>query len=230
MTAGYSAGSVWWGRLDFRDGRERKKYFVLLNDISDENDLFIAAFTTSRATRYHGQTGPCGCPDLPCYRIDAGQEKCFEFTTWIQYDNTILLTRAKLENVRKNGTGGFLQLLATDRIRAVMNCALKSIDLPGDDIERITKTLKAMKTKSAPAQPAKSPIPPSPIDVLWVDFERHDGDCRQKFYGLVQLSETEVTEIFSKSKTAPANFVEEATVAMELIRESCGCRAAGKKS
>ncbi len=59
--------------------KSEKKYFVLLNDISDENEFFIAAFTTSRATRYHGQTSACGCPDLPCYRIDAGLVELCEF-------------------------------------------------------------------------------------------------------------------------------------------------------
>lgn len=230
MTAGYSAGSVWWARLKFH-GVEHKKFLVLLNDVSGDADHFVAAITTSNAKRYHGQTSACGCPEMQCYRIDERQEKCFEFTTWVQYDNTIPLTRAQLETARRDGKADFVQMLQEDRIRSVMNCALKSIDLPGDDIARITKTLKAMKTKSVPAQPAKSPIPPpSPIDVLRVEFERHDGDCRQNFYTLLELSQTQVTEIFSEAKPAPEKFIENAEVAFGLICENCACRAAGKKS
>jgi hypothetical protein len=99
--------------------------------------------------------------------------------------------------------------------------------LPLQDVERIKKTLKAMKAKSAATKP---PPAASPIDLLRGEFDGHDGACRQNFYDLVQVSETEVAQILSNSKAAPANFIESATLAMELIRGSCACRAAGKKS
>jgi hypothetical protein len=103
--------------------------------------------------------------------------------------------------------------------------------LPGQDVDRIKKTLKAMKVKSAAERAAtKSPPPPSPIDLLRGQLEDHEAACRQKFYALLEVSETEVAQILSKSKAAPAGFIESATVAMELIHESCRCSAAGKKA
>ena len=70
MTAGYSAGSVWWGLMDFGDFTgERKKFFVVLNDVSDDTDYFIAALTTSQGKRYLGETSAaCGCIVLPTRR------------------------------------------------------------------------------------------------------------------------------------------------------------------
>ncbi len=67
------------------------------------------------------------------------------------------------------------------------------------------------------------------IDDLRGQFERHEVPCRQPFYELVGVLETDVAQILSKSSVAPPGFLEDATVALELIRKECKCTAAQKK-
>ncbi len=136
--------------VDFGDG-VRKKYFVLLSECENEAEHFVVAFTTSQQ-RYQGETtSQCGCPDLPCFRIDVGHEPCFSVKTWVQFDNVHPIQHARFQEMAKAGAT-FVHKLHPDRIRAVLNCAKKSKDIAGRDLSLIDRTLKSsMATPGIPA-------------------------------------------------------------------------------
>lgn len=229
MTAPYCAGAVWWGMLDFGEG-ERKKYFVLLNDCLQPGDHFFAAITTSQgAKRYRGETtAACGCPAAPCYRIEAGQEPCFSVTTWVQFDNAAPVTRERLDSMGRAGKSGFHGMLDPNRIRSVLNCALKSKDLPGRDADLIRRTLKAMSAPAKkPTAAPSAPKQPSPFAALQMRFERHCAGCKVEFWRIVEgFSKDDLPNIFEGTKGAPEGFVSTVEAGLDLAVEvrRCTCK------
>jgi hypothetical protein len=228
----YFVGSVWWLLKDFGDGHgERKKYCILLNSLLDEGDYFWAALTTSKAARYHGETAsPCGCPSVPCYRIEPGQEPCFPERTWVQFDNTHPVSREILDDWRARGKAGFIQLLASDRIRSVMNCAVKSQDLVGRAVPFIRKTLKSLNAANSVTR-STIPVPhmtnstaSSNNDSAAMSAEhiraelKKPGICASTFCGLMKISEEELERALSSPLTA--EFADNARLALELMSES----------
>jgi hypothetical protein len=138
------AGSVWLA-LDVNFSNDTKnKYIVLLSECRTSEERFVVAFTTSRGNRYNGETtSQCGCPTRSCYRIEAGQEPCFSITTWIQYDNVYNISCKNFQELVQARQVVFQQMLNADRIRSVLNCAKKSIDIKQGDKALIEKTLKS---------------------------------------------------------------------------------------
>lgn len=231
MTDPFRAGSVWWGLMDFDGQRERRKYLVFLNDCTQDGERFVAAMTTSGgAMRYVGETAsPCGCPAPPCYRIDQGQEACFSVTTWVQFDNVHEIGRAKLETWVKQGKAGFLQMLANERIRSVLNCAKKSKDIAKRYLVQIEQTLKSMN--SAKKAPAPGPVAPTSapsaasaaIEAVRVRFESRCANCRSELTGLLGLSEGDLEPILAGSKPPPADFVPDVEAGFEIVASMCRC-------
>ena len=93
---------MWWGSMQFDEGdEETKKYFVLLVDVVGNNDeQFVVALTTSRGEKHYGNArcaSPCGGL---FFRIEARNENCFPFTTWVQFDNHWYLSRSSLEQLK----------------------------------------------------------------------------------------------------------------------------------
>jgi len=186
--------------------------------------------TTSKGEKRYGVTAngpPCGCPSASCYRIDQGQEPCFDLPTWVQYDNIFAPTQSDLEEQRKAGKVEFIQMLSPDRVRSVMNCAVKSIDLEGRHIEQIKKTLGAMKVKaSGTAQAPKLTQAKTPLDSVLEHLASHGQPCRRNFCELADISEVELADIMAESKVKPNKLdLEAATLAMQLVAESCTCNA-----
>lgn len=163
----FTAGAIWEGYFDFNDGVPgRKKYVILLNDLIDSSDYFVVAFTTSNKERYGGETTKqCGCPDVPCYRLEKGQVACLPLTTWVQFDNTHPARPAELEAREKAGKLKYLLHLPEGLLRAVLNCAKKSDDLDGRLIGLVEKTLKKMDAAAKAAKDAKQPPPPPKVDL-----------------------------------------------------------------
>ncbi|WP_426749865.1 hypothetical protein [Myxococcus sp. Y35] len=223
MTDAYLPGAVWKFEKDFGDGKERLKYMVLLNDLSQPGSLSIAAITTSRgAQRYPPQTAACGCPEHPYFRIDPKQEACFPIATWVEFNNAHLLTRSKLDSIERDGQAKFLQRLAPDRIRAVLNCALKSRDMPLKNLEMVDRTLKGMNSpKAKPPPPLASPL--SPMAKLKARFDSHGPECRNSFEGLVSRSTDELKSILAEKTPHPEGFMEDAGIAFGMIADQCKC-------
>jgi len=225
------AGAVWWGLVDFRDGAgERKKYFILLNEVESDGELFVCAVVTSQGTKRYAvrDTGPaCGCPSAPCYRIDRGQEACFDLPTWVQFDNLILLTRADFEEFRRTGKVGFIQMLSSDRVRSVMNCATKSDDLAGRYVDLIKRSLSAMNARTASVQAAKAAskvAPKAPIEELLEQLAPHGSHCRREFCELARISEADLVALMAAPQQGKL-LLEDGVAALELVCEACTCGA-----
>ncbi|NVJ28680.1 hypothetical protein HUW62_46560 [Myxococcus sp. AM011] len=220
----YGTGAVWWANIDFKDGAgERKKFLVLLNEIVEPADFFVAALTTSQgAKRYSGETtAACGCPACQCYRIEPKEEKCFPITTWVQFDNAYPLRREKLDSMQRAGDAGFLQMLAADRIRAVLKCALKSPDLAGKHSAQVSRALKALN-----APKAQPPLPPSPVARLKAKFDGHAPECQRMFGELLKRTANELASILTEKTPPHEGFVDEAHTALELLSAECQCTKA----
>jgi hypothetical protein len=224
MTDPYRAGAVWSGMLDFRDGMgPRKKYFVLLSEPVPPADFFVAALTTSQEKRYRGETtSACGCPACQCFRLEANEEKCFPLTTWIQFDNARPLPRTLLDTMQREKRAEFVQMLAPDRIRAVLKCALQSEDLAGKFSAQVSLALKALKVLTAPkkAQPA---APPTPMAAFKAKVDGHGPECRNRFVEYLERSAEELAALLEEKKPHPEGFLEDATAALELVLEQCQC-------
>jgi hypothetical protein len=244
----FSAGSVWWGLVDFNKGQV-KKYFVLLSDCPASGEQALVAMTTSKVTRYPGQAGvpsPCGCPEHSCFRIDAGQEACFPLTTWIQFDNEDrnkgrpMISRSSLEQLEKEGRGGFLQHLAADRFRAILNCAKKSLDVEQWALKIIDKTANALnpvkraqaqiRSAALPVGKLSAPPPPPPVNAaiakVGAQYKQRCSVCRLDVVGLLLMTETQVEAVLSGSKPPPDRFVSEAEEALQMVRPECTCLSA----
>jgi len=223
MTLGYCAGAVWTGQIDFGDGTgERKKYFVLLNDCLDGEQFFVA-LTTSQ-TRYGETPSPCGCPNAPCYRIEPREVACFTVRTWIQFDNSGYLSRAGLENLTKEGKVTFLQMLDEDKIRSVLACAKKSLDIPRRNLALIDRTLREKLEQRKTTAEKKTPIPTSlpstaSKEVLAVraQFNQRCTSCRTEFVVLLGIAEADLVPIFLGSKPPPVSFLGDAEVGFALM-------------
>lgn len=240
MSDPYASGGVWWARIDFRDGQgERKKYLVLLSDCPETGDAVIA-MTTSRGYRYHNQTAsPCGCPEKSYYRIDAGQEPCFPETTYVQFTNTATLTRQDLAGFESRGTAEFLQTLDGERLRSILNCAKKSLDMTGRELQLVENQLKAFKLarKTPPkGQSVASPPPPSPLPPVGVAAVRRRYEticvqCRVEFVSLMGILEVDFMAVLAEKRPPPASFLESADTGFEMARElastGCTCRLPG---
>jgi hypothetical protein len=230
MMLGYRVGAVWAGRIDFGDGTgERKKFLVLLNDCL-EGEEFFAALTTSKH-KYGETPSPCGCPNAPCYRIEAGQVDCFPVRTWIQFDNANYLTPVRLQHLAQERRATFVQMLDDDKIRSVLACAKKSVDIPRRVLARIDRTLKAKLTErktpskraTIAAEPSASLFGMANQEMLTVStrFHRHCANCRSQFASLIGIAEAELATIFHGSKQPPADFVSNAEVGFALIAGTC---------
>jgi hypothetical protein len=220
----FHAGSVWWGLIDFNDGEgERKKYFVLLTDCANDGEQSCVAITTSKGdTRYGAGAraqSPCGCPNLPCFRIEAAQESCFPATTWVQFDNAHAISRAGLEKLKKDGKADF--------VRTLLNCAKKCQDIAQRDLVRIDQTLKALNPtkKAAPPLTVPKAHPSSGVDPEIQSarkrIERYCADCHAEFIGLVGITATNLASILRGSTQPPNDFIENAQAGFELI-SGCG--------
>jgi hypothetical protein len=230
-TPPYCVGSVWWGLIDFKDGQgERKKYFVLLNDCLDAGEQFVAAITTSRVSRYPERTAsPCGFPTYPCFRIDEDDEACFKEPTFVQFDNAFHIGQSGLDAHVRSDRAGFLQELARERTRSILNCAKKSIDIAKRDLELIGRTLKALSTaaKAASAPGKAKPTTPTVRDSAIGDIDRRFRrcclNCRSEFAGLMSVAEDGLAKILSGSTSSPPDFVRDAGLAFDLIAAKCTC-------
>lgn len=241
MTNPYAAGSVWWCLVDFRDGVEdRKKYFILLSDCLSSGELTAFAFTTSKGEKHYpkavAKASPCGCPEYSCFRIDRGQEACFTKPTWVQLHNVHAVNRAKLEQLVKEGKGGFLQSLEDNRFRSILNCANKSIDIEGWVLKLVDRTLKALNPSKQATLPSKLSAPPlallsarapttSPeITAVRMRYEKRCLKCRAGFSELLEIAEEEVTAILSGLRPTPnKSFAADAETALDLVRPECAC-------
>ena len=233
MTDPFVAGSVWWGLLNFNDGKgETKKYFVLLSDCSADNAQAASALTTSRGAKHYLEIltspSPCGCPKYSCFRIDKGQEAFFPVTTWVQFNNVGATSRASLVQLEKEGRAGFHGSLAAERFRSILNCAKKAEDLEGWARKLAEKTLKAINPAKQAASNSKQSAVQAPttspeIAAVRVRFERRCSECRVEIVDLLSMQEVEVTAVLLGSKPAPDNFVSDAQVAFELARSECSC-------
>jgi len=220
MSDPYGAGAVWQVKVDFKDGKgERPKYIVLLSNLVQPGDFFVAAFTTSQGEkRYLGETTlACGCPACQCFRIEPKQEACFPLTTWVQFDNLCPVEKAKLDSMEKEGRAVFLQMLAAERIRAVLRCALRSPDLAGKFSAQVSRSLKALN-----APPAKA-LAPSPLAKVKSALASHGPSCIEAFAACLKSTAEELSKILAEQAPQPDKFLEEAEVALQLVAEDCQC-------
>lgn len=234
MKDDYAAGSIWWWRRDFGDGRGPvKKYFVFLTDCT-VTEPGLLAMTTSRGRRYHGQNAsPCGYPTNPCFRIDEGQERCFSETTYVQFDNLVELTREQLASI----TSGFLQHMDPERLRALLNCAKRSDDIPGSAIAAIEATISSIvaahhadvKARRDRKAAAKAPMGRKSVAVHGVVAVREwymesCQSCRIEFCDVTQVSDGELKSVFSGWKQPPPTFLADAELAFQMAAEASGDR------
>jgi hypothetical protein len=224
MTDPYRAGAVWWANIDFKKGEgERKKYLVLLSDLVQPGDFVVWALTTSKgAQRYPGgTTAACGCPTCQYYRIEDYEEACFELTTWVQFDNAGQSSRSALDSARQNNTAGFIQMLAPEKIRAVLKCALQSRDVPKRDLAHVERAYKALNAPKP--KPAAPPPPLSAMAKLKVRYESHGLKCRNEIEGLLKGTTNDLVGVLAEKTPQPERFMEEADEAFALISEQCQC-------
>jgi hypothetical protein len=144
-------GDLFSIKINFEnDERERLKYLVILNTPKPEG-LLVFAFTTSKgASRYKGETSAqCGCPKPPCYRIDPPQVLFFVEKTWVQFDNVKAVKSDLVQEFLKQSEARHIAEMPDDRIRSIVNCARKSVDIEKRYLEPIDLSMKERNSNSA---------------------------------------------------------------------------------
>jgi hypothetical protein len=174
------AGCVWYGAFSWgKSGQTDKKFFVNLTDHLSTDGTLVLALTTSRGFRYNGESTAQCTPALSCFRIDVGQECCFDRTTWVQFHNVLDLPIASAEKLRAAGAR-CVHRIAEERTRAILKCALSARQLEQYRIDRVAATLKARqdaarKAREAPAGDGKK----AKEEVLNRIWEEIGPDCRE---------------------------------------------------
>jgi hypothetical protein len=142
----------------------------------------------------------------------------------IQFDNSGYLSRAGLENLTKEGKTAFLQMLDEDKIRSVLACAKKSLDIPRRNLALIDRTLRAKLTQRKTTAEKKTPTPTSlpstaSKEVLAVraQLNQRCTNCRTEFVVLLGIAEADLVSIFLGSKPPPASFLGDAEVGFALM-------------
>jgi len=222
MTVLHRAGGVWSGMFDFQKGAGlQKKFFVLLTNCVANGPDVLMAFATSKGVKQYAagamSTSPCGCPSHSFFRIEAGQEPCFSVQTWIGFNNTRTITPTKLVAIQGSGDAVFEQMLADDRIRSMLRCATKSIDIAKRDIAVIEATLKPLVAAAKTA-----PKPPTPLESIRGRYERRCTTCRASILGLMMISEVELVAICSGANPEPTGFIGDLEAGFAAL-DACAC-------
>lgn len=235
MSDHYSAGSVWWCLHDFRRGKgPQEKFFVLLTDCPPAGDGLLA-LATSVGRHYHGMgSSPCGLPTVPCFRIESHDEKCFNLTTYIQFDQLAATNRTLLLGHTTSGTGRFVQAMDPQRFRSLLACMKKSEDIPVETLDAITKTLKLLSA-AAKAPPSKTArradqivhaLPPvvTGVAAVRIKFDGRCVTCRAQFAEVMVGSVDALASVFSEAKSPPEGFLDSSDDGFSMARELAGDR------
>ena len=234
MSAGFAGpGAVWEIHVDFHDDAgKRKKYFVALNDCDDAKRTVVAAFTTSREDRYDFLSGKrCGCPEKPCYRLEAKQISVFPLRTWVQFDNVNPMTLEKLRQFEAGGEAKFLSVLPDDLTRSLLSCAKKSDDVELVLIALVDKSLKRLEKERDLARKGEQTPPtisqdasvaagirghPHTAQSILAELARHQLSVTD-FFGLVGIAEMEIdARLCGPDGHAVAN---ECDLALQLLKK-----------
>ena len=176
------AGCVWRGPIDFGDGKgPTPKYYVVIGECETGDYKVSVAITTSQP-RYHNMgASPCGCPAEGCFRIDEGQEPCFDKRTWVQLDgNQREVKKPDFAELEKRGHE-CVGRLAPERTRGLLKCAQQSRDINGRNKARIAATykklLKEIKGQGGRTRPVQNQTAPAqtPLQRL---YRSHCEKCR----------------------------------------------------
>lgn len=230
MTDGFCAGAVWEVVFPFDDG-PRKKYFVLLNDcLSDGESFFIAVATSQGDKHYKYTASPCGVPEAACYRIEEKQEAFFPKTTWIQFNNHGRRTPKELADLVSKGAK-FVGMLDEERLRSILSCAGRSVDIPGRDKERIARALKtrAAAQKEAKQKATTKTKQPSPklaltgIALVRDSFSKRCGACQKDIAELANTTVVILTPILAQSAIAPEGLIAEVEMGIGMVDRCSLC-------
>lgn len=224
MSDYFLAGSVWWSYLDFDDGRgPTKKYFVFLSNCTNDGGQGAIALTTSRTNRYPeaDSSSPCS-PRYSAFRIKKGEETCFPDETWVQFNNTRAVSQAGLEKAIANGVVGYHGKLAEQRLRAILNCARKAIDIEGWAAKLAERTLKNMPSSQAAPRAIAAPIVASGIVEIQAWYDAACNGCRIQFCELTMVSMTQLSRVFARATIPPDTFLADAALAVGMVRDASG--------
>jgi len=141
-------GDVWsHKKFKFKDGKEGEKLFIILCE-GDTTKPYLVSKTTSQVSRYpKSSSHGCSIPLYQCFLLKHPLD-FFQTDTWIQFEELYEFSIEQLlEDLQQKVTEP-ISKLKPENIRALLNCAGQSIDLPEGQIDRIKATSKALRASA----------------------------------------------------------------------------------
>lgn len=138
----------------FLDGETSPKILVALNNPSTTN-VCLLALTTSKKNKFRDTQSGCA-PTKQYYGLRKDEDWFHEDFTWVRFDGDRLVSLTHTEYISR-GISGKLKLRGTLKdttLRSIINCILKSQDVPLEHQELLKKEKQLMDAEVL-SQPKK---------------------------------------------------------------------------
>ena len=125
----------------FLDGATRKKLFLIVNTPSKNENYLVCKTTSKEKPPYRIRKQGCSAP-IRNYFMFLSKDDWFKKDTWIQFDELYEFSLLRLLQDKFGGKAKYQADLKPVNIKAVLNCILKSEDIPEKYLTSIKKSLK----------------------------------------------------------------------------------------
>ena len=128
----------------FEDGSTGTKLFVVVNSPNKTENYLVCKTTSKENPPYRVKRQGCSAPEKNYFMFFA-RDDWFKKNTWIQFDSLYEFEAGQLLKDKFGGKAKYQANLKAVNTRAVLNCILKSNDIPKKYLDTIKKTLKKIK-------------------------------------------------------------------------------------
>ena len=125
----------------FLDGATGKKLFLVVNTPSKNENYLVCKTTSKQKPPYRVKKQGCSAPEKNYFMFFSGDD-WFKKDTWIQFDELYEFSILGLLQDKFGGSARYQADLKPINIKAVLNCILKSEDIPEKYLNSIKKSLK----------------------------------------------------------------------------------------
>lgn len=127
--------------FQFEEGETGKKLFVV---VGFNKKVILVCKTTSRERPpYRLKRRGCSAPEKNYYMF-LSKKDSFEKNTWVQFDMIYKFHPKKVLSDLYGGKAVKIGQLEGQNTRALLNCILKSEDVPGYQLDTVKKSLKEL--------------------------------------------------------------------------------------
>ena len=131
-------------KFKFEDGSEKKKFFVVVSPGLNDNENYLVCRTTSKEKPPY-RIKKQGCDAKKNYFMLLQNDDWFEKNTWVQFDRIYVFKVQQLLKDRFDKQVTYKANLKPKNVRAILNCILRSRDVPQNQKTMIKNNLKELR-------------------------------------------------------------------------------------